>query len=440
MIRRVRGAVLMGMLAALPPPARAQDRPRPAGEPLQLAVLQREALASDPRTRELTLTADETALRIRNLEVERRPFVSTLAQSQYQSDVPTPPALVPGGRPLFQPPKDTYDVSVRVDQRLIDPSLEPRIALARAGLAESQAHLRTTLFAIRDEVNEAFFTAALLQEQIGALQATLGDLEARLRETAARVREGAALASDASAIEATLLQQRQQDDELRANRTAALARLSQLTGRAIPDEAELAMPDLDAKVADARGGLDAVRARPEYAQFDRARDRVARQQDLSIAADRPQLSAFGRAGYGKPGLNFINEGFDSYALAGIQLQWKTWSWGTAARERDALRLQQEAVGAEEAAFTARLKRVVQNDLAAIDRLQRSLADDERIIALRAGVDRTTRARFREGAVTASESLDRTNEWLAAQFARARHRVERAQAQARLLTTLGLEVQ
>jgi outer membrane protein TolC len=79
------------------------------------------------------------------------------------------------------------------------------------------------------------------------------------------------------------------------------------------------------------------------------------------------------------------------------------------------------------------------DLAAIDRLQRALDADDRIVELRASVDRTTRVRFREGAVTASESLDRTTEWLGAQFAQARHRVELAHAHARLLTTLGLEV-
>ena len=42
-------------------------------------------------------------------------------------------------------------------------------------------------------------------------------------------------------------------------------------------------------------------------------------------------------------------------------------------------------------------------------------------------------------MTASEYLDRSTELLQARFARAGHRVELAQASARLLTTLGLEV-
>jgi outer membrane protein TolC len=300
--------------------------------------------------------------------------------------------------------------------------------------------VRTTLFGLRSEVNEAFFGASLLQEQMGALDATLDDLETRLRETTARVREGTALASEAAAIEATLLQQRQRADELRAARSAALARLSALTGRQVAADAVLLLPELGGAVGDARARIDRLRARPEYEQFDRARDRAARQQELASALDRPQVSAFGRAGYGKPGLNFISDRFDTYALAGLQLQWKAWSWGSSGRERAALAIQQQIVDAEETAFTDSLRRAIELDLATIVRLQTTLASDDRIVALRDAIQRSSQARLREGVVTASDYLDRQTERLGAEFDRARHRVELAEARARVLTMLGLEVQ
>src|SRR5262249_6615859 len=149
-----------------------------------------------------------------------------------------------------------------------------------------------------------------------------------------------------------------------------------------------------------------MRARPEYEQFERERDRAARQADLSDAAARPQLSAYGRVGYGKPGLNFISSEFEPYALGGVQLQWKTWTWGSTGRERDAQKLQQDIVSAEQAAFTARVRRGVENDLAAIDRLQSALATDDRILSLRENIDRVARARLQEGVITAAEYLDR----------------------------------
>jgi outer membrane protein TolC len=417
----------------------AQDRPAGAA-PVQLGTLQQEALAADPRMREFQLLVGQTDLRLRNLEAERLPSLAVQGQAQYQSDVPTAPFTLPTGQPLFSPPKDTYDASVRVDQRLIDPTRGARLAVERAELAESQARVRTMTFSLRQEVNEAFFSAALLQQQAGALAVTLADLESRLQETAARVEAGTALVSEAAAIEAQLLQRRQDEAELAANRRAALARLSELTAHAITGEQVLAMPELGAAVTRARDQLAQVHQRPEYQQFDRTRERLARQGEVAAAQERPQVSAFARAGYGQPGLNFISKQFESYGVAGVQLQWKAWTWGAAGREREALGLQQQIVEAEQATFTSSLRRTIQGDLATIDRLRSTLDLDDRIIALRETVDTATRARFEEAVVTASEYLDRSSELLGARIAQASHRVELAQAGARLLTTLGLEVQ
>jgi outer membrane protein TolC len=434
-----RSALIACLLAAQAAAAVAQTAGA-AREPLRLPALQRAARERDARAKELELLSAQTALRVRNIEAERLPSVSVLGQAQYQSDVPTSPFTVANGQPAFAAAKDIYDASVRVDQRIIDPASSARLAAARADLAESQARVRTTLFALATEVNEAFFATALLQEQQGALAATLADLEARLRETTARVREGTALAGEAAAIEATMLQQRQRADELRGSRGVALARLAALTGRSIVDDEAVSLPELGEAVAQARSGLERLRARPEYQQFDRARDRAARQQDLASALDRPQLSAFGRAGYGKPGLNFISDRFETYALGGVQLQWKAWTWGASGREREALALQQAIVTAEETAFTDGLRRSIQQDLATIDRLQAALPSDDRIVALREAIQRAAQSRLREGVITASDYVDRETERLGAEFDRARHRVELAQARARVLTTLGVEVQ
>jgi outer membrane protein TolC len=424
------------MMVARGAAAQAQVQP----QALQLAELQRAAAAHDARVAEFALLDEQAAVRVRSIEVDRLPSVAALGQTQYQSDVPTAPFTLPNGEPAFAPAKFTYDASLRVDQRLVDPSRGPRVSAARADAAESRSRVQTALFQLRQDVNEAFFTAALQTEQLSALAATIDDLEARLREVTARVREGTALAGEAAAVEATLLQSRQRADELRAVRAAALARLGQLTGLAIPADAALAVPDLATAAASARASIDRLRARPEYEQFDRTREKLARQQELSAALERPQVSAFGRAGYGQPGLNFISDHAEAYALGGVQLQWKAWTWGSGASERTALALQQQIVGADEQAFTSSLRRAVELDMASIDRLETALTTDERIVALRDGIDRAARLRLQEGVTTAADYLDRRTELLAAQVDRARHRIELAQTRARLLTTLGLEVQ
>jgi outer membrane protein TolC len=423
------------LVLVLPLNASAQQ----AAAPLQLADLQDAAIAADPRSREFDLLERQSELRQRNIDATRLPTLSIEGLAQYQSDVPTAPFRLPTGEPLFSPPKATYDSFVRVEQRLFDPARGPQSALEQAQLAEQQARVRTTLFTLRQQVNDAFFAAAVLQERGGALQALIANLQARLDETNARVQAGSALAADAATIEAARLQREQERDELNASRSAALAVLSRLTGRQITEADTLALPDLSAAAAAARRNPEQLRARPEHDLFARVGERTARQEDVAVAQERPRVSTFARLGYGRPGLNFISDEFDTYAVGGVQLQWRAWTWGSASREREALRLQQDIVAADQAAFARGLAEAVEGDAATIDRLERAVQTDQRIIALREQVERSAQARLQEGVSTSAEYVDRTTELLQAQFALVGHRVELAQSRARLLTTLGLGV-
>jgi outer membrane protein TolC len=102
-------------------------------------------------------------------------------------------------------------------------------------------------------------------------------------------------------------------------------------------------------------------------------------------------------------------------------------------------LQQQIASADEAAFTKALERSTETDRTSIDRLQRAITLDDRIVELHEQIVRTSEIRFREGVITASEYVDRTTDLLEARFAQSGHRVELAEAGARFLTSLGLEV-
>jgi len=121
------------------------------------------------------------------------------------------------------------------------------------------------------------------------------------------------------------------------------------------------------------------------------------------------------------------------------VQWTPIRWGVPAREREALSLQQQAVQADEDAFARLLRRTVQQDLATLDQLDEAAPLDDRIVALRESIERETSARLAERVVTAAEYVDKQTDVLEARLLRATRRVERAQAQARFLTVLGLEV-
>jgi outer membrane protein TolC len=430
--------ILLAGLMLLPVSAAGARQSPGSADSLGLAAMHQQALARDPRQRQFTLLARQTDLRLRTLSARRLPSFSAEARAQYQSDVFDAGGLPPGIA-FPSPSHDSYDTRLSVEQPLYDPAISPRQRRERARLAESEAGVHSELFVLREEVNEAFFAAALLGERDAIIGATIQELEKRLDEARVRVREGVALPSDTATIRATLLERRQDQSEIRSDRRAALGRLSELIRRAIPDTERLALPDLASAAVEARRDLAQVRQRPEYEEFARARERLVSEEGVEAAEQKPRVAAFGRLGYGRPGINPVNDAFDSYYVVGVEMTWSPFNWGSTGREREALRLQGDIVAAEEAAFSGRLTRATEADLATMDRLDSTLVLDDQIVALRERVERETGLRFREGEVTASEYLDRNTDVLEARLARATHQIEQVRARARFLTTLGLEI-
>jgi outer membrane protein TolC len=409
-----------------------------AADSLRLGALQDTAVMRDPRGRELALLLEQSRLRQQNLRAEKLPTLTVEGQAQYQSDVARIPITLPGGISPLPPPHDTYDAHLAAGQTLYDPSSAPRRAVEDAQLAESQARLRAELYPLRQNVSDAFFAALQAQSQIAELQLTIMDLDAQHRVAAARMNEGTALPSEEKALRAEILRRRQTLAEASSSRRAALAILTDLTGTSYDSTTILGSTDLAVQVSRARDSLSILRARPEYEQFARSRALLAQQERARKAKDLPRVSAFGRAGYGRPGLNPLSTKFDNYWLTGVQLQWSPWTWGTGSRDREILALQRQIVAAEEQQFTENLRRGVEQDLATIDRLSASVGDDDEIVALRESILAETRARFNEGVVTSADYVDRQTDVLSARTARALHRVELAQARARFLNTLGIE--
>jgi len=327
-----------------------------------------------------------------------------------------------------------------VDQTLLDPPRRARMEAERARLAEAQARIEVAVYGLRREVDESFFSAALLQEREAQIAGSIAALEARGGQAQARVEQGAALPSEAAAVEAVLLQRREDREEVGANRHAALQRLGRLIGRELdPEKTALEAPALDALFDRARAESLTGRDRPEFSHFAALRRGAQAERDLAATARLPRLTAYARAGYGIPGFDFLRNDLHAYGLAGVRLQWKPFDWGSAGREEQIALLRQRALEAEEAALEAAIDRAIQEDLAAADHLRQTAAADHRIVALRELIERETLARLDEGVVNAAEYLDKETELLEARLRLATHRLELARAQARVLNTLGVEI-
>lgn len=425
-----RGSVFL--LLALSPPAAAQDT-------LRLSALQEAAARADPRAGELALLQSATDLRLAVLGSKRLPQASVNGWASHQSDITNPSVSVPGA--LFPDlPRDRWESTVDVEQLLYDGgNLSQRRRLERARSAESAAGITTDLYAIRAEVNGAFFSAFLLQQRSAEYDALITDLDARLASARARVEAGTALSRDAAEVEAERIRAGLDREQARASRRASLAVLADLVGRAIDTTAVLVLPAEAPEKTHALSGaaLLALRGRPEFERFRRSRIRLHSEAALAGTENRPHLSAFGQAGVGLPGLDQFRTTSDAFWRAGLKVQWRPWTWRSAGRTAAALRLEQQRLEREEQAFARSLARQVAATLEDITRLEAALAQDERVVALRTDIARQARAQYDEGAITTADYVETRTDVLEARLTLHRHRVELAQARASYLTTLGL---
>jgi outer membrane protein TolC len=415
------------IVAALPASAvRAQG-----GDSLRLGDLQRRAEQVDPRAVQASLLSQQAALRRTNIAKERLPSVTGTATGQYLSDVPhlaLPAAAAPAG-----PLNHQYDAYLTIRQPLLDPSRAPRAAVERARTEESAATLRSALFQQRMAVNDAFFTVLQQQAQQNALALAIADLTERRRVAELRVNNGAGLASEVWQFDAELLKRQQAADEANAAASAARDVLASLTGRAIAPTDVLVAPRTDNSPVPNVG-----RDRPEFAQLDRTRDLLARRSDALASQRLPRLSLVGRAGYGRPGINALGRDFDSYYVAGVQVDWSPWNWGATHREQQELALSADIVRSNDAQFAAALERAAASERTRLQALQRTLAADDSIVALRGRVLEETRRRFAEADISAADYIARLTDWQMAQLDRALRQLRVAEARARYFTTLGQE--
>lgn len=427
----VTGAAIVAGLSLLSSPVYAQ---------VTLKEMQDAAVRRDPRTSQRNIQDLQTQLRLKNIRSEWYPEFMLEAKAQYQSSSATLPGIGPGGAPVsISQDKDSYDTYVGIQQKILDFTAGRRSNLERARLVEAQSGIQTNLYRLKEEVNTAYFNAVVIQNRIQEVELAVEDLLLRLSEAESRVRQGASTAGEPATIKVGVLQLRQELLKLESVRKAALAVLNELTGSSLDSTVTLQTPSVSGAVDAIRSEVSTLRSRPEFEQFSASRSKLQEDARLIESQDRPRLFGFGRVGYGRPGLNFLNDKFDSYWLAGVQFQWKPFNWGATGRDKQVVRLQQQFVDAEELALSRAITRASEIEFSTIDEITQSLKMDEEIVQLRELVEKEARSQFENGVLTASEYLSRRTELLQARVGKSVRSVELAQSQAKLLNILGIEL-
>jgi outer membrane protein TolC len=387
-----------------------------AQNPVDLDDCQAWAREAHPFLKQKELFEKMSDLKQANNQSSNLPKILLNAQATYQSDVTKVGIELPGTT-IPEQAKDQYKVYLDARQNIWDGGLvKANELLEKVQNRSSQQGVEVELYKVREQVNDLFFSSFILQENLNILERKKETLEARKVRVESGVRNGAGLQSDLDLILAELIKVRQQQIELQSERETVLAALAVLTGKQTDDLQKLSMGASEVNYS-------ALLRRPELIYFELQNQSLSASSDLIKKKRNPQLFGFGQAGYGRPGLNMLDNDFSTYYLVGMGLSWRVFDWRSTRRERDILRLQQDMVHTQQHQFERNIQIALDRERKKIIQLQQVLESDRELIALQEQITKSSASKHENGTITTSDYLQDLNAEMTARITFETHKVQ-----------------
>lgn len=397
-------------------------------ETITLAQCYEWAHANYPQIRQYGLIGQTEQYNLSNAGKGWLPQLTVSAKATYQSEVTKLPfdteklsAVMPGlDIPTLS--KDQYQVVAEVNQNIWDGgTIHTTRQLTKAQAAADRAQLESDLYTLNDRVNQLYFGCLLQEELIRQNQLLQKELQINIDRIAAMIDNGVANQSDRESMEVELLNARQKEIELKASLVVFGQMLSALIGKPYNKDRVLAVPDVPGNP------LSAAIERPELQALD-AKSYLLELQNKQITSGlMPRVGAFVQGGYGRPGLNMLEDSFNPFYIAGLRLSWNMGKLYTLKNDRRkvATNRRQVEVQRETFLFNTSLQLVQQNT--EIQKMTDLMKADDEIIRLRTSIKRAAEVKLANGVISVTDLIREINAEDLAKQAAAAHRIQHLNA-------------
>ena len=346
-----------------------------------------------PLARQSGLLENQVQLDIESLQKEKFPKLDLNAQATYQSDVTSLPLQLPNV--TIEPPnKDQYRATLDVKQLIYNGGLiDANSRVKEAAYKINRQEVDVSLYELKNQVNHIYLSVLLLQENQALLHAKEEQLISRIDEVKAGVKYGSLLPASEQALQAELLKIKQQFAELSYNRSALLQRLSLLIGKELSLDVNLIPPEVFLG--------DTASERPELQLYDLKKEQIDLSTQVLSKSRLPKLNAFAQGGYGNPGLNMLDNSFNTFYMAGLNLNWNVFDWKKTRTEEQSLEIEKDIVNTQKETFELNNNMELVNLNSEMDKIQALITADYEIITLREDILKTAESQLKNGVITSS---------------------------------------
>ena len=386
-----------------------------------------------PVAKQRGLIKQNTALTINTLEKNYLPQIELNAQGSYQSEVTVFSLDIPGVKGPTPLSKDQYKATLDVKQIIWDGgviAMQEKV-LETNGQVENQ-RIEVEIAKLKERVNQLYFNILQADVNVDIIKVLKKDLASRTQKAEAAVASGVALKRDVQTLQVEDLKADQRLTEIRSARAAAVRMLGLLTGKSLTENTVLERPIL-------RGPSDIGLQieRPELKLFDLQKSLIDEQTKVYSLKNYPRIMAFGTAGYGRPGLNFLKNEFRPYGLAGVMMKWNLTDLYAKTLKNDLQQIRNNAqvIDIQRDVFLLNTKSTMEQQSAEIQKWQSLIESDRQIVALRGKIKESATAQVENGTLTTNDYLIELNAESQARLNLELHQLQLLLAQINLKTTV-----
>ena len=395
-----------------------------AQEAVTLEQCQTWARENNPALKQLELYQQILSLKTENNSTSYLPQVNLNGQATYQSDVTKVGISIPNIH-IPSVGKDQYKVYLDLKQTIWDGGLSKAKELINQ--AENAGNLQQTeveLYQVKEKVNQFFFTSFLIQENLKILDKKTETLGERQKIVESAVKNGMVLSSELDQLLAEIISTKQRIIELKSNSETVLYALSILTGKTTDQFGHLTLPEtLSVSTSSLK--------RPELELFGKQNELLNANSEILQKQRNPKLFGFGQAGYGKPGLNMLNNKFDTYYLIGVGFSWNVLDWKTTSRQQRMIKFQQDIVQTKQESFVRNIDLATDQQNKQISQFADLLKTDLDLIQLRERITKTSASKLENGTITSADYLQDLNAETTARLLLESHKIQMKEAQIKL---------
>ncbi len=363
-----------------------------AQEGITLEMCYELANSNYPLSQQTSLFADQNALDVSVTRTEKLPKLDLAAQATYQSEVIQVPLSSLGIDPLN---KDQYRATLGINQLIYAGGLINAKANAKqAELNTKQKQVEVSLHSLKFQINQLYFSIVINQESRQLLLSKQKLLLSQLKEVQSGIRNGALLPTSDKVIEVELLKTDQQLFENETSRKLLISSLSTLISKPLTTGTIFSNEPILIHKSEAL-------QRPELDLFQFQKEEIANNQTIVGKQNFPKLSGFASGGYGSPGLNALNNSFQTFYVTGIKLNWNVFDWNTTKKQKQSLDIHKKIIDTQIEEFILNNNIALGQQQTEINNITSFIESDLQIIELRKEVMQTVNSQLKNGVITVS---------------------------------------